>query len=112
MKTRTYSVDEADTQPTGDPRDQRHIRTLAASLQSSPDKGEDAPDDDSLFPAISVSESPADETSDHGTEIVDGDDTALFRRIGDRTVRTDVDRLDVVGYAIDEAHHSLIVAYP
>lgn len=84
------------------------------SLQASANDGNQGTEKDALDATVPVTEGPADQAADEGSKIVDRNDAALEKRIGDDglavgALMTEAHASVVVVGRVDTAHHALII---
>lgn len=84
------------------------------SLQASANDGNQGTEKDALDATVPVTEGPADQAADKGSKIVDRNDAALEKRIGDDglavgALMTEAHTSVVVVGSVDAAHHALII---
>lgn len=105
-----YRIDESNTDTASDSGTDSHITVLRACLQRATEEREHASEDNSLLPAILVSERATKKATKHGSEVVHSNEATLLRCVRYDAVGADTDGLDVAGRAVDKAHHALVVA--
>jgi hypothetical protein len=80
-------------------------------LQPATEQGEQTSKDNSLSSSELVPESPTNETAKHGTEIIDRDQASLLGGVGNFSVRSNADSLDVPCRPVHKTHNPLVVTF-